>query len=831
MKYLNSNLHAGIKAAFVCGVVLLAACSDRGGDGVPELDPDFIATEDPNRFLQFLNTQVGLPAGKYTIVAGTRNPGESGDFSITVTRDDGETQTFRGEWTSSDGMSAVPGDGNPDFTYTMPHSGGATFEISSDVSTCLYLLDPGGKVMVGQDEEADCANPTVIDIETPVSKINLAANAKAYYRAIDPDNTRDTLDKWKAANGFGTDCGDGTTTSCERHVIFRDTKDLGYGRDMYARLEKNPNGSLRRFAVFVRNFRVNALPGLQYTTFNLDAAIANNVDPTRRDSIQWHFGSNAIEFSTYPYGEGEPREDYAAEELGGSYATNSGDAPLYAKFFTFRPDDVKDPNTTERRLELVNLDGRGDKSMPGPCIACHGGMSRPLLPNGNLPAPIPGGIPGDTQSQMQVVEVSTVTFSDVPDWTCEDIIGGIHFVNQGVLSTYETMQSQYGGVSGYWQPEFAAELIKGWYGDTVSAEDPADFTIEPAPGDPDYDVEEQCDYLVNNFYDYIPAGWQPDPVTGTPPPGADDLFREVIAPNCMVCHSRRGTNLGTNETSGFRQDIDFSSYERFISHAEQVERFIFHKGVMPLGGLNFDAFWDNSGPGRAELLASHLPDFNSLNEDGTVRRPGTPIAVIAAPGNTNVPVIISAEGSSFASTYRWSIVNSPEGSNPTLDSVTDARVTFDTDTDGEYRLQLVVGNGNTQSEAVTATITVNSSMPLPSSLRFDPHIKNVLQNDSGPNCDRCHAPAGTPGAIAGVPVHYTDTQVEGRQLYWGVLQRINFKEPIESALLRKPTGNHHFGRCREGFDLTDTPDDCEGVDGDRSNYDLFLNWILQGAPR
>jgi hypothetical protein len=63
------------------------------------------------------------------------------------------------------------------------------------------------------------------------------------------------------------------------------------------------------------------------------------------------------------------------------------------------------------------------------------------------------------------------------------------------------------------------------------------------------------------------------------------------------------------------------------------------------------------------------------------------------------------------------------------------------------------------------------------------------------------------------------------------VQRINFKEPIESILLRKPSGNHHYGRCREGFDLTDTPGDCNGANGDRSNYDLFLNWILQGAPR
>jgi hypothetical protein len=841
MKLHISAMHFVLKFIFVCGLGLLSAC-DRGGDGVPELDPDFIATEDPNRFLQFLNTQVGLPAGRYTLVAGTQNIGESGSFTITMERDDGNERTFSGNWTSSDGMSALINGGNPHFNFTMPYSGGASFRISSAVDTCLYLLDSGGEVKVGQYNGDNCTNPDVIDVETPTSKIVLEENAEAYYRAIDPDNTRTTLEDWKEANGFGSPCPV-SIPECEHHVIFRDTKDLGYGRDMYAR--RNGDGS---FAVFVRNFRVNALPGLQYTTLNLDAAIANNEDEERLDNIQWHFGSNAIEFSTYPYGMGEPRENYAADNLpGGVYATNDGSAPMYAKFFTFKPDDVHDPDTTERRLDLVNLDGRGDKSMPGPCIACHGGMGRVQLPVDNdgdglkdYAAPIPGGIPGDTQSQMQVIEVSTVTFSEHPNWTCERIIEGIHFVNQSVLSTYEQVRLQYGDagggqVLGYWQPEFAAELIKGWYGDIASASDPDDFTIEPAPGDADYDVEEQCDYLVNHFYDYVPPGWRPDPNTGTPPAGADELFREVVGPNCMVCHSRRGVNLGPDIQPEVMQDIDFSTYEKFISHAEQIERFIYHKGVMPLGGLNFDAFWDNSGtperPGRAELLASHLPGFNSFNDDLSVHKPGTPFAVIAAPRNANpdVPVIVSAEGSSFADSYEWSIVDSPAGSDPDLSNADQARATFSADMIGEYKLRLVAAKDGAPSDSATAFITVSNGLYDydPRDLRFessgdaDLNIKTVLQtNPLGTPCVSCHL-AGGPTGDGGVPVYYTDAQVEGRDLYLEVLQRINFKEPIESILLRKPSGNHHYGSLIGGFDL----------DGNRYNYDLFLNWILQGAPR
>jgi mono/diheme cytochrome c family protein len=801
-----SILSSGLKAVLMLAIAVLAAC-DRGGDGVPQPEPDFVGTDDPNRFIQFLNAQVGLPAGEYTIVAGTDVAGENGSFTISVMRDNFSYETFTGSWTNSGGRDADPLN-NPSFNFEMPYSGGATITIDSTVDTCLYLLDPGGTVMAGGGTGL-CSRPTTIKFAK--SKINLASNAAAYYEAIDPNNTRNTLEKWMEANNFGEPCG--VIDPCETHVIFRDTKDLGYGRDMYAR--RNDDGS---FAVFVRNFRVDAVPGLQYSTLNLDAAISNNTDPTRERDIQWHFGSNAIEFSTYPYGVGEPRENYAVDNLGGQYNTNGGGAPMFTKYFTFKPDDVNDPNTTERRLNVVDLDSRGEKSMPGPCISCHGGMSRPLLPDGSYPPPIPGGVPGDTQAQMQVIEVSTVTFSDEPGWTCSDLISGVNFINQGVLSSYEVVGNQYNGILGYWQPDFAADLIEGWYGEDGA--DRGDFTI-PNRG---------CGYLQNDFYDYVPVGWRPNSTApGMPPAGADDLFREVIAPNCMVCHSRRGVNLGPDGGNFVMQDVDFSTYEKFLSYSEHIERFIFDKGVMPLGLLNFDAFWDNSGPGRAELLASHIPDFSRVNGDGEVLRPGRPIAVAAAPRNTNVPVTLSAEGSSFANSYRWTIVERVTGSNPTLTGADTARPVFNTDLNGDYKLRLVVSKNGRSSKPVTVEIAVSSLLPLPSSLRFDPDIKNVLQNFPT-DCEGCHASVAD-GGVEGVPLHYTDAQVEGRDLYQGVYQRINFKEPIESLLLRKPSGHHHYGGCLSGFDLTDDPGDCSGADDDRSNYDLFLNWILQGAPR
>jgi len=54
------------------------------------------------------------------------------------------------------------------------------------------------------------------------------------------------------------------------------------------------------------------------------------------------------------------------------------------------------------------------------------------------------------------------------------------------------------------------------------------------------------------------------------------------------------------------------------------------------------------------------------------------------------------------------------------------------------------------------------------------------------------------------------------------LSRVDFNDPENSLLLTKPNNKHHFGGLREGFEV-DNP-------ANRQNYDLFLNWIMEGAP-
>jgi hypothetical protein len=58
-----------------------------------------------------------------------------------------------------------------------------------------------------------------------------------------------------------------------------------------------------------------------------------------------------------------------------------------------------------------------------------------------------------------------------------------------------------------------------------------------------------------------------------------------------------------------------------------------------------------------------------------------------------------------------------------------------------------------------------------------------------------------------------------------VRSRINFTDLAASPLLRKPSNNHHGGKLVSGFDTSRIPGDPA-----RARYDLFLGWILNGAP-
>ena len=607
-----------------------------------------------------------------------------------------------------------------------------------------------------------------------VSEIDSAAYTDAYYAAIDPSGVRDTYTKWKAVNGF--DSGSGVQIT----VVVGDSRDLGYGRYIIAR--KNDDGTM---AFSVRNYLVPAGASYGYSTLNLDAAIAQD--------NQWYIGASNIEFSPGP----------------GCTATSLPDpAPsctYFTKFYFFTPDGA--------RANAVNLDGRGAKAMPGPCISCHGGRGDALT------APNASGIQlfplvrnsasltrGDVQAHFHPLEPDSFEYSTQAGYTRTAQEGAIKTLNTWILQSYPLPASTV--VPTGFPEDVGRRVANGneWQGIAASA------LIKDGYGG---------DGLPNASYvDATPLAWSSA--------GQTSLYQNVVVPSCRVCHILRGAGSQTaNTLTG--TDIDLASYDKFNRYADQIKNHTMDRGNMPLAKIHYEKFW--STPTIYESMANFLQGAGYTVRDGSgaVLRPGRPIAD-AGPSRTVTQgtTTLSGIASMYASGYQWSIASGPVG-GATLGSATARDATFTATADGTYVVELVVDNGTTSSAPSQTTIIVNNALtPVPSAIRFS-NIKPVLQI-----CIPCHM-----SATVQAPMVYDSIDRNGDAvvdatddtwLYREVRGRINFTDPADSPLLLKPSGHHHGGNPVAGtFQLNFDSSLAPGAAG-RSNYDLFLNWILNGAP-
>lgn len=605
--------------------------------------------------------------------------------------------------------------------------------------------------------------PNPIINASGVSEINSAAYTDAYYAAIDPNNDRDTYAKWKAVNGF--DSGSGVQIT----VVVGDSRDLGYGRYITAR--KNTDGTM---AFSVRNYLVPAGASYGYSSLNLDAAIAQD--------DRWYIGASNIEFSPGPNG-GVP----------------------FAKFYFFTPDGA--------RAAAVNLDGRGAKAMPGPCISCHGGRGDPLT------APNASGVQlfplvrnsasltrGDVQAHFHPLEPDSFEYSTQAGYTRADLEAAIKTLNTWILQSYPlpfgtatpTPNAEDAGrrvaTAHEWQGIAASALIKEGYGG---------------------------DGLPNASYvDATPLAWSSA--------GQTSLYQNVVVPSCRVCHILRGAGSQTaNTLTG--TDIDLASYDKFNRYADQIKNHTIDRGNMPLAKIHYEKFW--STPTIYESMANFLQGAGHTVRDGSgaVLRPGRPIAD-AGPSRTVTQgaTTLSGIASMYASGYQWSIASGPVG-GATLADANARDATFTATADGSYVVELVVDNGTTSSAPSQMTIMVNSALtPAPSLIGFS-DIKPVLQI-----CIPCHMSATVQAPMVYDSIDRNgDTLIDATDdtwLYREVRGRINFTDPADSPLLLKPSGHHHGGNPVAGtFQLNFDSSLAPGAAG-RSNYDLFLNWILNGAP-
>ena len=782
-------------------LAILALLQLACGNGSVDSFEEAVTLATPDKYLTFFNRQAELAAGSYTLIVATAISGQSGSFSVLVKRNNGGSeQLLSGSWSNSAGPSATPAttcsgaSANVCFNIDMQDAKGASFELTTSLDGILYLVDDSNTAQTVGTANANGVITSGVSetLNYSESIIDESDFATAYYTAIDPGNARDTFQKFRSLHGFDT-AGE------DVHVTFRDSKDLGYGRDMYMRSYPNPDCGGQVVAFYVRNFSVDIIDGFAYGPVNLEAAI--------EDDLQFHFGSNAIEFSR-----------------GLSSAGDVCSPEPMAKFYTYKS-DYSSSNAPHPRLLRIDLDARGEKAMPQPCVSCHGGKLRPLDRFGRMVAmhaEDPVAQIGDTKARLQAFEVDTFEFSDESGKTQSDFEDGIRQLNAAVYCTYPgsaghaACASHGGGFAaqtnvGEWSGDFGREMLLGWYNNRLEV------------AGTDYDE------------DYVPVGWRPTP--GGVPGGADALFKKVIGPNCFVCHGKRGSELGSDtNASGEGKDLDFSSWEKFISHAEEIVELVYREGRMPLGLLNYSNFWDD--PEKAELLGSFLSPFvddfetSYVDDDGDIILPGRVVAR-AGPDRVTLPnavITLNAQASLFADSYTWTLLSSPSGASAVIASPTSMRTDFNADTDGEYILQLDASSSETDSSSSDEiTAIVDSTLPkAPRDLSFYTDISTELVN--------CMTSCHENGGVAGIPMWWVDdaSQPQGVPasmvdtpslgLYEHARARINLEYPEDSLMLKKPIGRHHYGGQRIGFDAT------QGVgNGARTTYDLFVNWISEGA--
>lgn len=583
------------------------------------------------------------------------------------------------------------------------------------------------------------------------SQVNTLAYAQAYYEAIDPNNERDTLTKFKAKNGLGLGSVGG---ALEESVIVGDMRDLGYGRKMTAR--QNADGSL---AFVVDNYLVGGYG--PYSPFNLEAAIVG--------ANQWHLGTNGIEFSPGP-----------------------GGTVKFVKFYTFDP-------VTGARLMMSNLDGRGAKAMPTICISCHGGRGDPLTPPDSsgkrLFAKLMNSVSqarGDVAAQLHPFEPASLDFSNLPGFSRAIQESKLKTINKMVLcslplsapSTFPedacrtALRPASGGLATVNEYQgVVAEHLKDMYGGNGL----------PLASTAATDV-------------YVPTDWQTA--------GQSNLYLNTQAQACRVCHLLRGT--GNQSDISFDT---FSKFEGFADRikAHIVDRgnmplakLIYDKywttpsinGPMAqfLIGKGFADGAQRPGrpvadPGPARVvkarstrLTAEMSLFASTYQWSITSGPAGAVLVDAGTKSptlntsvdgTYVLQLVVGNGTSLSAPVSATIVvNAALSYDPQLLRFQDVKTILQAGTGGCVTCHQPGGNG-----AVIPPIWYNSY-------------------------DR----AGTGNPSDSTNDHWFYTELRGR---------INFSDLAASPILRKPAGHHHNGGRRSGFNSDLPPGDAGRLDYDK----------------
>jgi len=752
----------------------------------------------------------------------------------------------------------------------------------------------------------------------------------AYYRAIDPQNRRLTLDDFKAFNNL---------SDAETAVYVNDA-DLGFGRRMY--LSAQADGTV---ASCVENF-APLLDGAP----NVGAQASEKLALAKTGNPADIIATVCMEFSGTP-------------DTGDSAATLQG--RKYVKFFSYIADGS--------RITAADLDGRGAKTQPGLCNTCHGGQGNSLV-NGVYP------LNGDTSAQFLPWDLDTFVYDTEPGFTRADLEPIFKRFNQGVLATYpqpKTFSFQGNvvipdnidpigstsvtssltvenmtdpiislvlsidddgvggpglvfselayldfelitpnnnvirlrpglgpsrvpvirtGMKNLYLADDAGKVndkevdgvvsgtIKGVYPleangfrtrfvsnntciNGIVAESATDLGCSTANGVwqlrvsnkqpvalaarftgaikawslhfngiPDNAYTPAPVELIRGWYggkdlpratvdsSFVPAGW-----TSMNNPSAvanpETLYLEVIGPTCRACHAQRGT-MAFNE-------IDFSSYQKFMIYDARTQSLVFDKGLMPIAKRTYEEhFWNGAKPA---ILAQHMP---GLDPREPLLKPGRNIADAgifrtgALAVRTGDTVTLNGRASLFPNAFAWRVTSPSQG----VTTLTGVAPTFVASEVGNYEVYLDTHGDAEPTPTSTSRIVIESSETAMGPISFRESVSNYTSVDrtsAFSSCDssRCHGSVtggqAKEGAGALIFTRENATAEELDETYRLVRDRSDVFLPFDSLIISKGLDitPHGGGDFSAPFDSKWSTFPSYGKD----RYDLFVRWLLEGA--
>jgi Tol biopolymer transport system component len=283
---------------------------------------------------------------------------------------------------------------------------------------------------------------------------------------------------------------------------------------------------------------------------------------------QMHMRRNSPTSIAYYVQNFRQRDNALLATVAMEYSPGPTSATPFTKFFAFQPTGA---------LELhVDLDGQGEKYLPGICTPCHGGGSAPLNADGSYPngGNINAGfLPFDLDS-----------FGYLPAHPRAEQEAGLMALNQELVETNP--------------PTAVKELIKGWYGSSAGSCSPGTFCGS-----------------------FRPDGWNRPQA----PPTAAVVYDTVVKHSCRSCHvAIAGTFPGTDSS------LAFATFTDFAARRADVNLFVCERGEMPLALQTYRNFWISLGgsPDGPTTLGQFLTtnvtrvapatDGPALSGDGTL---------------------------------------------------------------------------------------------------------------------------------------------------------------------------------------------------------------------